>query len=153
MLRAELLAKLGSSDRAYLDTLAAGYTLVFLNMRTVSRTAHVRRVVQLRRTDRIADTRSTVADADDLVFAVDIRNLMHEAMTLRALEDLHCFVICDIASRSAVHAVFCKIPYTDAELAVDFTGTLTAHCLLLAACALTDRILVILIQPVAQMFD
>ena len=121
-------------------------------MCAVSRTAHVRSVVKLRGSDGVADACRTVTDRRDLFFAVDIGDLMNEAVTLCAFEDLEHFFIADIASPAAVDLVFSHVAHTKAEVTVDLTGAFTAHCLLSAAGARTGGVLVILAQPVADMF-
>ena len=76
---------------------------------------------------------------------------MHEAVALRPVQNLQDLIIGDVSSHIPVHAVFCHIADADAELAVDLTAAFVPHRLLFAAGALTDRILVILVEPVADM--
>ena len=122
-------------------------------MCTVRTAGHIRRIVQLRCSQSVADARRAVADGDDLVFAVDIGDLVNQSFTFAAGKVGKRFFIGDIASHAAVHAVFRHIADAHAVIAGDLAGTLTAHRLLDAACALSDGILVIFIQPVRDMFN
>ena len=141
---AELLAEFRSADRADFHALAAGNALFRIHMGTVCASGHVGSVVKLGSTDGIAYTGCAIADTDDLVFAVNVCNLMNKAVTFRALKDFKSLLIGDIASHAAVDAVFSHVADTDAEFAVDFAASLAAHFLLFAAGALADGILVIL---------
>ena len=122
-------------------------------MSAVSASGHIGRVVELAGAQRIADAGSAVADRHYFVTAVDIRDLMHKAMALRSLQDLQCFFIGDVAAHASVHAVLRHIAHTHAELAVDLSGALSAHGLLLAAGTLSDGILVILAEPVGDVLN
>ena len=89
----ELLAELGSTDRADFHALAACDTLHHVDMGTVCGSGHVRSIEQLRCTDGVAGTGRAVADADDLVFAVQVGDLMDETFLLGDFENLHDFLI------------------------------------------------------------
>ncbi len=109
ILVAQLLAKLGSAYRTYLYALAAGNTLVMIHMGTVRTPAHIRRIVQLACTDRIAHTRCTIAQTDNLVLAINIGCLMHKAMTFTAFNDLQRFFLGNVMASARIHAPFGQI--------------------------------------------
>lgn len=57
-------------------------------MRAVSGCGHIRRVEQLAGAQRVAGADTAVADAEDLVLAVNIRDLVHKAVFLGTLAEL-----------------------------------------------------------------
>ncbi len=87
ILTAELLSQFRRTHRADLHALAAGHTFVFVHMGTVCGSGHVRRIEKLGRTDRITDTRCTVADRDDFIFPVNIGNLMDVPMAFGSFQN------------------------------------------------------------------
>lgn len=89
LLRTQLLPELGGTRRAHLGALTAGNALFRIDMRAVSGCGHIRRVEQLAGAQRVAGADAAVADAVDLVLAVNIRDLVHKAVFLGALQDLH----------------------------------------------------------------
>ena len=153
-LRAELLAEAHSAGRAGLDTLAAGNALLRVALGHVSGGGQVRRVEQLAGAQCVADADSTVADTEDLVLAVDIRDLVDIAAVLGLLEDLHRLFIGDVVAMVRLAAVVGKVADADTPLAFHVAGALAADALLLAAGAHghTDVALVLL-QPVGQVLD
>lgn len=153
-LGAELLAEADSAGRAGLDALAAGNALVRIALGHVGGGGQVRRVEQLRGAQRIADADGTVADAEDLVFAVDIRDLVDIAAILCLLEDLHRLFIGDVMAMVRLAAVVGKITDADAPLAFHVARALTSDALLLAAGAHAHADMpLILLQPVRQVLD
>ena len=153
-LGAELLTEADSAGRAGLDALAAGHALLGVALGHVSRGGQVRRVEQLRGAQRIADADGTVADAEDLVFAVDIRDLVDIAAILCLLEDLHRLFIGDVMAMVRLAAVVGKITDADAPLAFHVAGALSADALLLAAGAHAHADMpLILLQPMGQVLD
>ena len=153
-LGAELLAETDSAGRAGLDALAAGNTLLRVALSHVGGGGQVRRVEQLRGAQRIAYADGTIADAEDLVFAVDIRDLVDIAAIFRLLEDLHRLFIGDVMAMVRLAAVVGKIADADAPFALDVAGALAADALLLAAGAHAHADMsLILLQPVGQVLD
>ena len=154
ILPAELLAELCRADRADLHTLAAGHTLISVDMRTVCRPGHVRGVVQLRGADGVADAGGTVAETDDLVLAVDVRRLVHKAVALCPLTDLKCLLLGDVVPAARIHTPLCEIPETDAAFLFDRAIALPADPLLPAAGTDPDgELAVILLEPVGDVLD
>lgn len=120
-------------------------------MRAVSGCGHIRRVEQLAGAQRVAG-----ADAEDLVLAVNIRDLVHKAVFLGALQDLHdlfarCrarFVGLDGVGRHVADG------NAHAHIVFQMAASLITHSAGTAAGAGAERILaVVLIQPVRQMLQ
>ena len=153
-LGAELLAEADSAGRAGLDALAAGHALLGVALGHVGGGGQVRRVKQLAGAQRVADTDGAVADTEDLVLTVDVRDLVDIAAILGLLEDLHRLFIGDVVAVVRLAAVIGKVADADAPLAFHVAGALTADALLLAAGAHghTDVALVLL-QPMGQVLD
>ena len=61
-------------------------------------TGHVRCVEQLGGTQCVANIYITVTDGKDLVFSVDICDLMYKSVVLGTLEDIQCFLHRDVLS-------------------------------------------------------
>ena len=153
-LGAQLLTEADSAGRAGLDALAAGNALLRVALGNISGSRQVRRIEQLRGAQRIADADSTVADAEDLVLAVDIRDLVDIAAVLGLLEDLHGLFISDVAAVVRLAAVVSEVADADAPLAFHVAGALTADALLLAAGAHGHAdVTLVLLQPVGQVLD
>ena len=153
-LGAELLTEADSASRAGLDALAAGHALLGVALGHVSGGGQVRRVEQLRGAQRIADADSAVADAEDLVLAVDVRDLVDIAAILCLLEDLHGLFISDVAAVVRLAAVVSEVTDADAPLAFYIAGALAADALLLAAGAHGHAdVALVLLQPVGQVLD
>ena len=153
-LGAQFLTQTDSACRADLYALTAGDALLGINLGNISRTGHVRGVEELGRAQRVADADRAVADAEDLLFAVDVGDLVDVALLFRLLKDLHRFVVGDIVAHAGLAAVVGEIAYTDAPVLFDVAGALAADALLLAAAADADADLpVVFLQPVGQMFD
>ena len=151
---AELLSELCRTYRADLHALSAGYAFVPVYVCSVSRTAHIRRVIKLRGTDSVADARSAVTDTNDLVLAVDVRYLMDKAVTFCTPEDLHSFFLRDVAAGMPLDAELSQVTDTYAELALDLSVAFSTHSLLLTAGALSDTDLsVVLIEPVGDALE
>ena len=106
VLRTELLAKLGGAGGTYLHALAAGHALLRLDMRTVGRRRHVRRVEQLARAQGEAHTDLAVAQTEDLILTVDVRDLVDVAVVLRTLDNLQRFLLGDRAALAGLDQIF-----------------------------------------------
>ena len=122
-------------------------------MRAVCGCGHVRGVVQLRGPDRVADARGAVAQTNNLVRAIDVRDLVDIALAFRPLYDLHRLVVRDVPPHVTVDAVLRQVAEADAVLALDLSAALAAHPLLLSAGADADGKLIILFQPVRNELD
>ena len=96
VLFAELLPELYRTGRAIFNAFAARNALIRLNLCRIGTAAHIRRIKQLRCSQRITDIYITVADTENLILAVDISNLMNEAVILRLAEYLHRLFISDV---------------------------------------------------------
>ena len=82
---AQLLSQLYRACRTGLHTFAAGYAVGLFYLRHISGAGHIRRVEQLGGAQRVADIYIAVADGKNLVRAVNIGNLVYEAVVLRRL--------------------------------------------------------------------
>ena len=153
-LGAELLAEADSAGRAGLDALAAGHALLGVALGHVSGGGQVRRVEQLTGAQRVADADGTIADAEDLVLTVDVRDLVDIAAVLGLLENLHGLLIGDVAAVVRLTAVVGEVTDADAPLAFHVAGALAADALLLAAGAHGHAdVTLVLLQPVGQVLD
>ena len=154
VLRTQFLAEPYGAGRADLDALAAGDALLGVNFGDVCGTGHVRRVEQLRGAQRVADADRAVADAEDLLFAVDVRDLVDVAALFRLLQDVDRFVVGDVVTHAGLAAIIGEIAYADAPVLFDVAGALAADALLLAAAADAHADLAfVLLEPVGQVFD
>ena len=122
-------------------------------MGAVGAAAHVGRIEQLGRAQAVAAAGRAVADADDAVRAVQIRDLVHVALALRALDDLHGLFPCDVVRVLAgFHEEFRDVAHADAHVAFDVAHAFAADALGLAARADHGAERVVFLQPVGQMF-
>ena len=150
-LGAQLLAELGGAGRADLGALAAGDALFGVNMGAVSGGGHVRRVEQLARSQREAGAERAVADGEDLILAVDVRDLVDIAVVLGALEDLHRLFIGDAAALAGLKAVVGKLADGNAQLVLQLAAALALNAHGIAAGAIADaEVALILFQPVGD---
>ena len=85
VLLTELLTQTGSACRAVLHATAAGHAFILIHVRHVSGTGHIRGVEQLRGPQRVTDIYITVTDTENLIVAVDVGDLVYEAVVLGAL--------------------------------------------------------------------
>ena len=154
VLRAELLAQLDRARGAVLHTAPAGHAVLRLDTRHVGRAAHVRRVEQLACAQRIADVDVAVADGKNLVLAVDVRDLVHKAVVLGLLQDLHDLTVGHIMPLVGLDEVVGHIAHADAPVVGVVAAALahggTGH----TAAARTGGILaVVLFQPVRDVLN
>lgn len=154
LLRTQLLPELGGTRRAHLGALTAGNALFRIDMRAVSGCGHIRRVEQLAGAQRVAGADAAVADAVDLVLAVNIRDLVHKAVFLGALQDLHDLFARCRARFVGLDGVGRHVTDGNAYVLFQMAAALIAHSAGPAAGAGAERILaVVLIQPVRQMLQ
>lgn len=154
LLRTQLLPELGGTRRAHLGALTAGNALFRIDMRAVSGCGHIRCVEQLAGAQRVAGADAAVADAEDLVLAVNIRDLVHKAVFLGALQDLHDLFARCRARFIGLDGVGRHVTDGNAHVLFQMAAALIAHSAGPAAGAGADRILaVVLIQPVRQMLQ
>ena len=151
---AQLLAKAHRACGAYLDALAAGHAVFGVHLRGIRGPGHIRRVEKLGRAQGVADADGAVAQAEDLVFTVDVRDLVDVAALLRLLQDLHGLFVGDVMAHPGLAAVVGKVADADAPVRFDIAGTLSADALLLAAGADAHADMpLILLEPVRQVLD
>ena len=122
-------------------------------MGAVGRSGHVRRVEELGCTEGIAGAGGTVADADDLVFTVQVGDLVDIALFLGAFQDLHDLIVGDVAGiLVGLHQVFRHVADSQAHIAFDIADAFAAHGLLSPAGTYIDAEFIVLFQPVGKMF-
>lgn len=154
ILRAQLLSELGGARRAYLGTLAAGNAFFRIDVRAVSGSGHVRRVEQLAGAQRIAGADAAVADTEDLILTVNVRDLMYKAVVLGALQDLHDFFARCRTGLVGLDGVGHHVADGDAHILFQMAAAFAADPAGTAAGAGADCTLaVVLIQPVRQMLQ
>ena len=143
----ELLAELGRAGRADLDAAPARDALGLVDVGNVGRAAQVRRVEQLRSAQRVADVDLAVADGEDLVLAVDIGDLVHEAVLLGGDEGLDDLVIGDEVALARLDEVVGHVAHADAPFLRVVRAALAAGALAQAAGAGACGVAVVLLEP------
>ena len=101
VLGAKLLSQLHSTGGADLHTLAAGNAIVSFYSCYICASGKIRRVKQLRSTQRVAHIDVAVTDCKDLVSTVNIGDLMDKAVFLTLAEDFQCLFLGDITAALA----------------------------------------------------
>ena len=153
-LLAELLAELDGARGAHLNAAAAGHAVLGLGVRHVGRAREVRGVEQLARTQGVAHVHVAVADGEDLVLTVDVGDLVHEAVVLRALEDLHGLLARDVAAAVGLHHVVGHVAHGDAPVVEVVTARFAHHFAAHTAGAGGSGVLaLVLVQPVLDVLD
>ena len=154
VLGAELLAELDSAGRADLYALAAGDAVVLVDVGAIGGSGEVGGVEILAGSESKADAKVTVAETEDLVGAVDVRDLVDIAIVLGTLADLQNFLACDVAAFSGLNQIIGEIAKTDAAVVLNLAGALAKQTARVAAGAVADReVAVIFVEPVGNMLD
>ena len=114
----------------------------------------VGRVEQLRGTKRIADVHVAVADGEDLVLAVDVGDLVDEAVVLRALEDVEGLLARDVVAAVRLDDVVRHVANGDAPV-VEVIAAALAHALAThaAAAGAGGVFAIVLVEPVLDVLD
>ena len=151
---AELLAQLDRARRADLDATAARHALVGLGARHVRGAGEVGRVEELRRAQGVAHVHVAVADGEDLVLAVDVRDLMDEAVVLGLAQDVVDLLARDVVAAVGLDHVIGHIAHGDAPVVGVVAARLAQDGAAHAAAARAGGILaVVLVEPVLDMLD
>ena len=109
----------------------------------------VRGVEILAGAERKAYAQIAVAKAEDLVLTVDIRYLVDIAVLLGALADMERFFLGDVASLAGLYQIVGIVAETNAAVILDFTGALAGDAPCVAAGAVADgELAVLLVEPV-----
>ena len=154
VLRAELLAQLDRARGAVLHTAPAGHAVLRLDTCYVGRAAHVRRVEQLACAQRIADVDVAVADGKNLVLAVDVRDLVHKAVVLGLLQNLHDLIVGHVMALVGLDEVVGHVAHADAPVVGVVAAALAHGGAGHTAAARTGGILaVVLFQPVRDVLN
>ena len=151
---AQFLAQLHGAGGAILDAAAAGDALLLLHPGDIGAPGHVGRIEQLGGPQSVADLDVAVADGEDLSFAVDVGDLVHETVVLRFLQDGHGLIVGDVVSTSRFPEVIRHVPHADAPVAVVVGAAFVQ--LLAAVAAGTDAhadMAFIPLEPIGNVLD
>ena len=116
VLGTQLLAQLHRAGGTVLHAAAAGHALLRLHRRHIGAAGHVWGVEQLAGAQGVAHVDVAVADAEDLLLAVDVGDLVDEAVVLGLLEDLHHLVIGDVLAPLGLYDIVGHIAHADAPV-------------------------------------
>ena len=153
-LGAQLLAQLHRTGGTVFHAPAAGHALVRLHPGHIGAAGHVGGVEQLAGAQGIADVDVAVADAEDLLLAVDVGDLVDKAVVLCLLEDGHGLVIGDVFPAARLHNIGGHIAHGDAPalrvvaaalVQILAAGPAGAHALGILA--------LVLVQPIGDFFQ
>ena len=148
ILGAELLSQLNSTGRAYLHTLAAGHTVVLVDMGAVGGSGEIRGIEQLAGAQCETYAQIAVAQAKNFICAVNICNLMDVTVLFSTLANCKCLFLCDTAALACFHQIVCVVAKSDAAVVQNLTGAFTRHAACVAAGAVAHGKVVIFVKPV-----
>ena len=152
VLGAELLTQFHSTCGADLHALAAGHAVALLHAGNIGAAGEVGGVEQLRGTQGVAHVNIAVTDGEDLILAVDVGDLMDEAVLLALTEDVQRLFAGDVAAALAcLHHVIRHVAHGDAPtLGVVGAAFIEGEAGLTAGAGGGGVLAVILIQPVGD---
>ena len=154
LLVAELLAQADGAGGAILHAFAAGHALFALHLCRIGRAGQVGGIEQLTGPQGVADLHIAVADAEDLIFAVDVGDLVDKTVVLRLLQDAHGFLIGDVVALAGLTAVVGEVTHADAPALLVVRAALAHGGPAGAAGALAHAdVPLVLFQPVGQVLD
>ena len=154
LLVAELLAQADGTGGAILHAFATGHALFALHLCRVGRAGQVGGIEQLTGSQSVADLHIAVADAENLVFAVDVGNLVDKAIILRLLQDAHGLLIGDVMALAGLPAVVGEVAHADAPALLVVRAALAHGGPTGAAGALAHAdVPLVLFQPVGQVLN
>ena len=154
VLGADLLAQLHGTGGAVLHAAAAGHAVLRLHLGNIGAAAQVGRVEELGCPQGVADVDVAVADAENLLLAVDVGDLVDEAVVLRLAENLKGLLLGDVAAPVGLHDVVCHVAHGDAPVLRIIGATLVEGPAGQAAGAGGFGVLtLVLVQPVGDVLD
>ena len=154
LLVAELLAQLHGTGGAILHALAAGHALAALYLRGIGGPGQVGGVEQLRGSQGVADLHIAVADAENLIFAINIGDLVDKSVFLGFPQDLHGLFISNVVALAGFPAVVGKVAHTDAPGGGVIGTTFSHNAPAGPAGALGNAdVALVLFEPVGQMLN
>ena len=154
ILRVQLAAEPHRARGADLLALAAGDALVPVHDRAVGGGRAVLVVEQLRAAQGEAVAHRAVADGEDVLPAVSVGDLMHEAVFLGALQQRDHLVVARPLGLAGLHQVVGVIAHLDAALVRQLAAALAAQDHARPADAIADRQLIaVLFEPVGKLLD
>ena len=112
----QFLAQLHRTGGAVLHAAPTGHAVFLFHLGYIGRAAHVGCVEQLAGAQRVADVDIAVADGKNLVLAVNVGDLVHKAVVLGLLQDLHYFVVGDIVALVGLHQIIRHVAHADAPV-------------------------------------
>ena len=154
-LGAQLLPQAHRPCRAIFHAPAAGHAVFRSHLRHVGGAGHVRSIKQLAGAQGVAHVDVAIADGEDLVFPVDVGDLVDKAVVLGLFQDVQDLLIGDVpAALVGFHHVVRHVPHGDAP-ALRVVAAALAHAGPgHAAGAGGGRVLArVFLQPVADMLD
>ena len=152
----QLLTETDSAGRAVLDTAAAGDTVVRVDFRGVSGCFHVRGVEQHGGTKGVTDLDVAVADGEDLVLTVNVRDLVDKAVLFGLFQDAVNFFFGDVVGTGGLGlaAVVCEVAHGNTPVVRVVGAADAALCALKTAGAGADAVMaVVLLDPVGDVLD
>ena len=154
LLCAKFLSEFDCACWAILYAFAASDAFVFFNASDICASRHVGGVEKLGCTQCVADIDVAVADCKNLVFAVDVGDLVNKTVLLCVAENLHCFFIGDIASLARFTAVISHIADADTPLFTAVAATFAELGSSVTAGADSDaEVSFVLFEPIGDMLD
>ena len=150
----ELLAKFYSAGWTSFNTAATSYTVFLIYFSYVSRARQVWSIEQERCTECVTNVHVTVTDSENLVFTVDVCNLVNKSVFFCSLENVHCFFTSDVLSALVCfYDIICHITNSDTP-SVFYVST-TFIISFAAAAARTWRFCIfafVFVEPVRNFF-
>ena len=126
-LGAKLLSQLHRPGGAVFHALAAGHAVGLVHLGGVSAAGQVGGVEQLRGPQGVADVHIAVADAENLVFSVDVGDLVDEAILLGVFQNPHGLFICNIVALAGLPDVVGEVAHGDAPAHLVVRHALAHH--------------------------
>ena len=123
-------------------------------MRNISGARQVGRVEQLRGAQCVAHVHVAVADGEDLVLAVDIRDLVHKAVVLGGAQNVIDLITRDVVASVGLDHVVGHVAHGDAPIARIVAAALAQNLTARTAAAGRCGVLaVVLVQPMLDVLD
>ena len=154
VLGAQLLAQLHRAGGTVLHAAPAGHALLRLHRGHIGAAGHIGRVEHLAGPQGVAHVDVAVADTKDLLLAVDVGDLVDEAVVLRLLEYGHRLVIGNVLAPLGLHHIVGHVAHGDAPVLHIVAAALAQLVAAGAAGAHTFGVLAfILVQPVGDLLQ
>ena len=154
VLGAKFLAKFDCSGRTILHAPSAGYAVLGVHLGNVCTAAHVGRIEQLGRTQCIAYLYVAIANGENLALAVNIGNLVYEAVVFRLAQYGHCLLVCNVVTASGLTQIVCHVAHAYAPVTIVVRAAFVQFLAAVAARTDTDAdMALVFFEPVRNMLD